>query len=246
MATKGLTVNPFMCGGGAYGAQLAAFANAYANTDPLYSSSIFNMYGDMNPMMMSMMNPFMARAYNPAAYDAMQNGINPMGAYYFQNSEKFMTYNTQRNSINNGIRQLVDYAMSDNQDDFYTAYNNLLTNECNRLKSLMPNMGAEELRAQAKATINTTFMNMNGGNSIQKVLKENGDHPYWQGVKDTLCFGLFNDKRTVSDNIAMVEDMDMNGSQRKRERTVQWLGRLSLGGLGVGAAWLAKKLIFKK
>lgn len=253
MTSKGLAVDPSMFAGGAYGAHLAAFANAYANTDGFYNSSVFDMY-HMDPMMSMYMNPMMnsfyKKAYNPAAHDAMKNGINPMEALFFGNSEKFATVNAQRNAINNGIRQLVDYAMSDNQDDFYTAYNNLLTNECNRLRALMPNMSAEELRAQAKATINTAFMNMNGGNSIQKVLKENADNPFWQGVKDVLGFGLFNDKRTVSNNIAMVEDMDMNGSQRRRERTVQNVGRgtgvLALGGLACGAAWLAKKLIFRK
>ena len=42
MTSKGLAVDPSMFAGGAYGAQLAAFANAYANTEGFYNSSVFD------------------------------------------------------------------------------------------------------------------------------------------------------------------------------------------------------------
>ena len=240
--TKGLAVNPNMFGGGLWGSQVAAFANAYANTDGFYNSSLFNSY-NMDPMMsmmgmnpmMGMMNPFMMKMYNPAAYDAMKNGINPMESLFFGNSEKFATVTTQRNTIKNGIRQLVDYAVSDNQDDFNTAYQKLLKNEYTRLKGLMPNMDEAQLINHAKGTINTAFQAANGGVSIQKTLKDNADNPFIQGCKDIIAVGLLNDRKTVGDNVALVEDMDMNGTQRKREKRLQGLGRAVAGTLGAAA-----------
>lgn len=203
------------------------------NTMDLYGCDSFYaapMMGMMNPMIRMMMS-----GYNPAAYDAMKNGINPMGSYFFKKPEQFMTYNVQQNSIKNGIRQLVDYAISDNQDDFHTAYQNLLTNEYNRLKTLMPNMDETTLRKHAQASINTAFQNANRGMSIQKTLKDNGDSPFWQGCKDVFSLGLLGDKKTVTDNIALIEGLDTNGPQRKREKNIQGIGR-AVAGIGATLA----------
>lgn len=249
MATNAVTAagNPYMAG-------LAGFAQAYGATDAesLYnSSSIFGnpmmsmadpamaMMGMMNPMMMGMYNPMMKQMFTPAAYDAQRNGINPAGSFYFGGeSAKFQQYNNQTLVGQNGLKQLHQYAMSDNQDDFMATFNNLLNIEKQKIKTLQPNIDDETLNQVAKAAIRENYSRLTGGISLDQVLQKNGDNPFWQGMKDIFSFGMGWDKQTVQENMAYINDAPMSSSQRTRESAMQWLGR---GTAIAGALLLLKK-----
>ena len=228
MATNTVTsaVSPYMTG-------LAQFSQAYGATDAdsYYNPSIFG-YMDPSMAMMSMCNPMMMGLYNPAmmqqmftpsAYDAMQRGISPMGSFYFNQPENFARYNHQNTNIQDGIRLLGEYAVSDNQDDFLATYQNLVASTKQRIKFMEPSISDADLETAARTQINTQFAQTCGA-SLSQVLKQHGDNPFWQGMKDVFSLGLFKDKQTVQENIAYV-----NGAygtpQRKRDEALKWVGR---------------------
>ena len=248
MATNAVTAagSPYMAG-------LAQFDRMYSATDAdtLYNNpSIFYnpmtsmadpamaMMGMMNPMMMGY-NPMMQKMFTPASYDAQRNGINPMGSFYFGGkSEQFQQYNNQTLVGQNGLKQLHQYAISDNQDDFEATFNNLLNIEKQRIKTLQPNIDDVTLNQVAKAAIRENYSRLTGGVSLDQVLQKNGDNPFWQGMKDIFSFGMGWDKQTVQENIAYINDAPMSSSQRTRESAMQWLGR---GAAVVGALLILKK-----
>ena len=249
-ATSSSSLNPYM-------ANLAQFAQMYGATDAssFYNSpSIFmnsmmmdpsmSMMAMCNPMMAMnpMMNPMMSQMLNPQAYDARQRGINPMDSFFFgKDSEKFAKYNQENVNIQDGLRLLAEYAAADNQDDFKSAYDNLVNAQKQRIKSLQPNISGADLDVAARTQINNQFAQMSGGISLSQALKHNGDNCFWQGIKDILSCGYLNDKRTVQENIAHVDGVV--STQRKREKAVQWVGRgVATAGLLVGGG---KMLVMK-
>lgn len=213
--TTGLTVNPFMFGGDAYGAQLAAFANAYSSTDP-YGSSIFSDYNYAVPMMGAM-------GFDPTMYSTNMYGKWDYTKYEKKWKEQSIEHMTRQDAIMN----LHSFAMNDQQDKFNVAYKNAIKIEQERLLKIMPDASPDKLNAAARASINNTYQQMTGQPLIQTI-KENGDHPIWQGIKDVLSLGL-DDRTKREDNMELI-------AGNKHQKSIGATAGRVLGGAAAGAA----------
>ena len=112
------------------------------------------------------------------------------GAYgnwdYTQFEKKYQERNLENMTRQDAIMNLHTFAINDEQDRFKIAYQNALKLEKERLAKIMPNASAAKLEAAARSSINNTYQQMTG-KPLTQVLHENGDHPIWQGIKDSFC-----------------------------------------------------------
>ena len=258
MANTVTNVNPLAFGANAYTMGMANFANQYAATDAesFYNTSIFHplmggygAFGCMDPSLMGMMgmysgmmgmNPayMMSSLFSPQAYIAAQNGKSPYAGIYFngKTNAKWQQFESNANTLEVGLRELHSLAKADKQDTFKTKFAELLKSQTEIEKYLSNGtIDAQTAKERALNRINQEYSARSGGKSLGDVLEANGDGSFVQGMKNLPgCFGLFDDKTSVYENIAMVNNTE-NDKTLKREKTKEVAGTVTATAAGAYA-----------